>query len=273
MSGGVPYKSPEDHPVRQTRRGIGIIPSLFTVTNLSLGYFAVINTLAATAASFDLAAKAIGLAILCDSLDGRIARATGTSSEFGKQFDSLADVISFGIAPAFLAFTWGSRAFATHDPGLQRNVYWMGIAVTAVFVTCCAWRLARFNIQGMAPGAESKYFVGMPTPGAAGVVAATIHALKEPVQDWRFSVVWMLVVAGLAYLMTSTIRFYGFKDINFIRRRSALVVVVLLSILIWAIVAYSEWVLLAFALTYMLSGVIIHVVRRGRRAQAHPATP
>ena len=248
------------HPPRQPRRGIAIIPSLFTVTNLSLGYFAVINTLAGTAPAFDLAAKAIGLAILCDSLDGRIARATGTTSEFGKQFDSLADVISFGIAPAFLAFTWGSRTFATHEPGLYRNVYWFGIAVTAIFVTACAWRLARFNIQGMAPGTESKYFVGMPTPGAAGVIAATIHALKEPVQDWRFSVVWMIVVGGLAWLMTSTIRFYGFKNINLTRRRSSMLVIGLV-VLLWLIIAYSEWVLIGLALAYMVSGVTVHLVR------------
>jgi len=259
------YAAPASTPQRrQPRRGIAIIPTLFTVTNLSLGYFAVLNALAGTAGGFDIAAKAIGAAILCDSLDGRIARATGTTSEFGKQFDSLADVISFGIAPAFLAFTWGSRAFATNEPGLQRNVYWLGIAVTAVFVTSCAWRLARFNIQGMAPGTEAKYFVGMPTPGAAGVVAATIHALKEPVHDWRFSIAWMLVVAGLAWLMTSTIRFYGFKDINVTRRRSSLLVIGVMA-LIWLTVAYSEEVLLALALTYMLSGVIIHSVRRFRR--------
>lgn len=242
------------------RRGIAIIPSLFTVANLSFGYYAVINTLQGTPQAFDTAARAIGLAILFDVLDGRIARATGTNSEFGKQFDSLADVISFGIAPAFLAFTWGARAFAGHEPGLERNVYWFGILVTAVFVTCCAWRLARFNIQGMAPGGESKYFVGMPTPGAAGVLAATVHTLKEPVQDWRFSVAWMLVVAGLAWLMTSTIRFYGFKDISMTRRRSSLLVVGIV-VLAWLTIAYSEWVLLVVAVTYMLSGVIIHSVR------------
>ena len=264
MSG---YAAPAQHAQHgQPRRGIAIIPTLFTVTNLSLGYFAVINALTGTPAAFDLAAKAIGLAILCDSLDGRIARATGTTSEFGKQFDSLADVISFGIAPAFLAFTWGSRTFATHEPGLYRNVYWFGIAVTAVFVTACAWRLARFNIQGMAPGTESKYFVGMPTPGAAGVVAATVHALKEPVQDWLFSLAWMVVVAGLAWLMTSTIRFYGFKDINLTRRRSSMLVIGVV-ILIWLTLAYSEYVLLMLALSYMLSGVIIHSVRHFRRPQ------
>jgi CDP-diacylglycerol--serine O-phosphatidyltransferase len=228
----------------------------------------VLSTLQATPQAFDAAARAIGFAILFDALDGRIARATGTNSEFGKQFDSLADVISFGIAPAFLAFTWGARAFAAHEPGLHREVYWFGILVTAVFVTCCAWRLARFNIQGMAPGSESKYFVGLPTPAAAGVIAASVHALKEPVQDWRFSVAWMLVVAGVSWLMTSAIRFYGFKDINLTRRRSSLLVVVVM-ILGWIAFLYSEKVLLGLALTYLLTGVVLHVVRHLRRA--HPA--
>lgn len=246
------------------RRGIAIIPSLFTVANLSLGYFAVINTLQGTAKAFDLAAIAIGFAILFDSLDGRIARLTGTTSEFGKQFDSLADVISFGIAPAFLAFTWGARAFTTNEPGLYRNVYWFAIGVTAIFVTCCAWRLARFNIQGMAPGTEAKYFVGMPTPGAAGVIAATVHALKEPVQNWQFSLAWMLVVGGLAWLMTSTIRFYGFKDINVTRRRTSLMVPGILA-LVWLVFAFSEWTLIFLALSYMMTGVVIHIMRHFRR--------
>lgn len=252
------------------RRGIAIIPSVFTVANLSLGYFAVVNTLQGTPKAFDHAAIAIGVAILFDSLDGRIARATGTTSEFGKQFDSLADVISFGIAPAFLAFAWGARTFTTNEPGLYRTVYWFAIGVTAIFATCCAWRLARFNIQGMAPGIEAKYFVGMPTPGAAAVVAATVHALKEPVQNWVFSVAWMLVVGSLAYLMTSTIRFYGFKDINLTRRRTSLVVVGVM-ILVWSVLAFSEWALISVALTYMLSGPALHLVRHWRRPKATAA--
>lgn len=263
MSGNVASGGPDPRNHRQ-RRGIAIIPSLFTVGNLSLGYFAVINTLQANPKAFDHAAIAIGVAILFDSLDGRIARATGTMSEFGKQFDSLADVVSFGIAPAFLAFTWGARTFITNEPGLYRTVYWFAIGVTAIFATCCAWRLARFNIQGMAPGAEAKYFVGMPTPGAAAVIAATVHALKEPVQNPVFSVAWMMVVGGLAYLMTSTIRFYGFKDINLTRRRTSLVVVGVMA-LVWSVLAFSEWALIFLAFIYMLSGPVHHIVRNWRR--------
>lgn len=253
------------------RRGVSLLPGLFTVGNMSMGYYAVIATLQGTPQGFDLAARAIGLAILFDVLDGRIARATGTNSEFGKQFDSLADVISFGIAPAFLAFTWGVRGFFTLDPGLDRNIYWFGLLATAVFMICSAWRLARFNIQGMAPGHghspahvhahEMRYFVGMPTPAAAGMIAATVHAFKEPIQDWHFAIPWIVLVAGLAVLMSSTLRYYAFKDISLRRRRSS-IVVVMLAALVWGVVLFSEETLLLVASLYALSGMAMHLWRK-----------
>lgn len=246
------------------RRGVSLLPGLFTVANLSLGFFAVLSSLHGTAKAFDDAARAIGLAILFDMLDGRIARATGTSSEFGKQFDSLADVISFGVAPAVLAFAWGVQVFFSTDPGLKRDLYWLGMIVCAVFVICCAWRLARFNIHGMAPGHESRFFLGMPTPAAAGMVASAVHALKEPVQDWRFAVGWLAVVGCLAGLMASTIRYYGFKDISLRQRRTSLVVV-LLGLLVWSVAVFSEYVLLLLASLYTLSGVVLHLLRAWRK--------
>jgi CDP-diacylglycerol--serine O-phosphatidyltransferase len=247
------------------RRGVSLLPAVFTVGNMSLGYYAAISTLQATPLGFDLAARAIGIAILFDMLDGRIARATGTNSEFGKQFDSLADVISFGVAPAMLAFTWGFRQFFSTEPGIDRNLYWAGLLATAVFMICSAWRLARFNIQGMAPGHggahEMRYFVGMPTPAAAGMIAAMVHAFKDPIQDWRLGVVWAVVVAGLAVLMSSTLRYYAFKDISLRRRRSSVVVVVVAA-LVWAVVLFSEETLLLVASAYALSGVMMHLWRK-----------
>ena len=210
------------------RRGIFLLPSLFTVGNLLCGYYASVSTLVGNslqADPFDHASKAIGLAILFDSLDGRVARLTGTNTEFGVQFDSLADVVSFGIAPGLLAYSWGVR----HLPGLDTDTgvqqiahfgWWFCLA----FVVCCAWRLARFNVQGMAPGG-SKYFVGMPTPAAAGVIAAVIHAFKSPIQDWRWSIAWIFLALGLAALMTSTIRFYSFKDLPWTRKQPSLAIV------------------------------------------------
>src|SRR5260370_26905499 len=167
------------------RRGIFLIPSVFTSANLLCGYYAVIAASLGTPEDLNHAAKAIGFAILFDSLDGRLARLLGANTDFGVQFDSLADVVSFGIAPAALAYAWGVRsvvglgAEASHDLG---RFAWL---CCLVFSICCAWRLARFNVKGMAPGG-SKYFVGMPTPAAAGGGAARFSLFFRYVtpQDW-----------------------------------------------------------------------------------------
>src|ERR1700731_3577449 len=182
------------------RRGIVLLPSLFTVANLLCGYYAVIASLVGGAIEFDRAAKAIGLAILFDSMDGRVARMTGTNTEFGVQLDSLADVCSFGIAPAVMAYAWGVRSLPGLDTENGHHLAEFGWIACLVFLVCCAWRLARFNVQGMAPGG-SKNFVGMPTPAAAGMIAALVHGFKEPLHDWRWSVVWFLLAAGLGALM------------------------------------------------------------------------
>ena len=200
------------------RRGIFLLPSLFTGANLLCGYYAVVASLAGGWEDFDHAAKAIGLAILFDSLDGRVARMTGTNTEFGMQFDSLADVVSFGIAPAVMAYAWGVRSLP--DQGSQRVelISQLGWFFCLAFLICCAWRLARFNVQGMAPGG-SKNFVGMPTPAAAGVIASLVHGFKFPLQDWHWSVAWIALAGALGALMTSTIRYYSFKDIPWTRKQ------------------------------------------------------
>lgn len=245
------------------RRGIFLLPSLFTVGNLVCGYYASVATLVGTIQQtdpFDHASKAIGLAILFDSLDGRVARLTGTNTEFGVQFDSLADVVSFGIAPAMLAYSWGVRNLPGLDstPGIQQIGHF-GWWFCLAFVVCCAWRLARFNVQGMAPGG-SKYFVGMPTPAAAGMIAATIHAFKAPIQDWHWSIAWIFLTLGLAALMTSTIRFYSFKDLPWTRKQPSLgiVFIALLGAAIWR---WSEEVLLLIAGSYTAVSVTLHVIR------------
>jgi CDP-diacylglycerol---serine O-phosphatidyltransferase len=241
------------------RRGIFLLPSLFTGANLLCGYYAVVASLAGGWEDFDHAAKAIGLAILFDSLDGRVARMTGTNTEFGMQFDSLADVVSFGIAPAVMAYAWGVRSLP--DQGSQRVelISQLGWFFCLAFLICCAWRLARFNVQGMAPGG-SKNFVGMPTPAAAGVIASLVHGFKFPLQDWHWSVAWIALAGALGALMTSTIRYYSFKDIPWTRKQPsvAIVVVCLLVGVIWR---FSEYALVIFACTYAAAGVALHIVR------------
>jgi len=241
------------------RRGVYLLPSLFTVGNMLCGYYAIQMTLQGTSQDFDNAAKAIGMAILFDSLDGRVARMIGGDSEFGKQFDSLADVISFGVAPALLAFVWGLHGLSENDP-LARLVLMMGWICTVGFVLCCAWRLARFNIQGMMPGSSNRYFVGMPTPGAAAMVAAMVHAKKFPLDDMRIDVAWMLLVGVLAILMVSKLRFYGFKDLKWNVRQPPLLVV-LLALFMVLVFFYSEQVLLIVATCYTLSGPVLWLYR------------
>jgi CDP-diacylglycerol---serine O-phosphatidyltransferase len=242
------------------RRGIFLLPSLFTVGNLLCGYYASVAALMGTPDDFNRAAKAIGLAILFDSLDGRIARMTGTNTEFGVQFDSLADVVSFGIAPGLLAYAWGVRNLPEVTASQNVQVAQFGWWFCLAFVVCCAWRLARFNVQGMAPGG-SKHFVGMPTPAAAGVIAATVHSMRGyPIQDWHWSVVWIILALALAALMTSTIRFYSFKDLPWGRKQPSLTIVAL-ALLGAAIWRWSEFVLLLIAGSYAVTGVLLHLIR------------
>lgn len=242
------------------RRGIYLLPSAMTVANMLCGFYAVMSTLRGGVADLDNAAKAIGFAIVFDSFDGFVARATGTSSEFGKQFDSLADMVSFGIAPAALAFTWGVRGIAETDLLDIRKLHQIGWWVALSFVICCAWRLARFNIQGMAPGSGSRYFVGLPCPAAAGLIAATVHWLKAPIEDWRWSVFWMMIVIADAALMSSRVRYRSFKNIPVgLRYRS--MIIVLMALLTALIFLYSDYVLMIIATVFVASGVTLHSVR------------
>jgi CDP-diacylglycerol--serine O-phosphatidyltransferase len=251
------------------RRGVYILPSFFTVANLLCGYYAILATLEGRVADFDNAAKAIGFAILFDALDGRVARAMHTNSEFGRELDSLADVISFGIAPAFLAYAWGVRAMAAGSASETSHLTQIGWLIGFFYVGCCAWRLARFNIQGMAPGG-SRYFAGMPTPAAAGMIAATVHYFQNPITDARLSVLWLVIVMVLGILMSSTLRHYSFKDIQWTRRYPSLAVV-LLALLVGAIVKVSQPTLLAIASIYFAHGMVLYLVRsvRHRTASRH----
>lgn len=250
------------------RRGIYVLPSFFTVGNLLCGYYSILSSAAGAGADLDRAAKLIGVAVVLDGLDGRVARMSNVSTPFGKEFDSLADVISFGIAPAFLALAWGLRGLdpkAASHPALVQHIYQVGWIATFAFVICGAWRLARFNIHGRDaanPGPpEHRYFVGMPIPAAAGVIAAIVHYAQDPITAWYWAVAWLLVVGGLALLMVSTVRYPSFKHID-LRRRRPSVVVIGIGLLVWSIVVYSRRVLLLIAVAYLLSGLVVEARRR-----------
>lgn len=255
---------------QRLRRGIYLLPSIFTVANLLCGYYAILATLEGQAGDMDNAARAIGFAILFDSLDGRVARAMRTNSEFGKEFDSLADVVSFGIAPAFLAYVWGVRAMASAEAPQALHLVQLGWLIGFFFLGCCAWRLARFNIHGMATGGN-RYFVGMPTPAGAGMIAAMVHAVGTPIQDVRVSLLWLALVLVLGILMSSSLRYYSFKDIQWTKRQPSLGIV-LIVLLIGAIVLYSHITLLVVASAYVVHGLILQLVRVVRhRLASRPA--
>ena len=273
---------PEVKKNGRLRRGVYVLPSIFTVGTLLCGYFAILSTLKGTQmlaagigaslslVAFDNAAKAIGWAVLFDGLDGRIARLTNSSSNFGREFDSLADVITFGVAPAFLAYAWGVRAleevYGTQALQHLRQVGWI---VTFGFVICGAARLARFNIDSTKATSDRRYFVGLPIPASAGVVAALVHWWKDPVNDWVFGVVWLAVVAVLAFLMVSRVRYYSFKALD-LRRRRPYVSIIIIGLIVWAIWAFSEPVLLTIALTYLLSGPIERLTSKLRPPPPEP---
>lgn len=247
------------------KRGMYVLPSLFTAGNIGAGYYAIMQTVQGSVAEpeyFNRAALAIGFAILFDGLDGRIARMTNTSSDFGKELDSLADVITFGVAPSLLAYIWGFRMLPLFEhPMLRERILHIGVFVCFLFLICGASRLARFNIsnnpQPRNPGRPGrKYFVGMPIPAGAGVIAAVIHFFDgSPITDPRMSILWLGLIMGTGFLMVSSWRFWSGKEISLGDRRPIrlLVFLALLGVLL---VMYSEWMLIVIALGYLVSGVL-----------------
>ncbi len=259
----IPRRRKEDQPSRRLRKGLYILPSLFTTANIAAGYYAILQVTHGSVAEpwhFDYAAKAIGFAVLFDGLDGRIARVTHTSSDFGKELDSLADVITFGVAPAMLAWMWGFRQLPVSAGELYAKLAQFGAIASFLFLMAGASRLARFNIssnpQPSNPGRPGKkYFVGMPIPAGAGVIAAVVHlSVGDPVMSWWTAITWMLMVVVVAYLMVSTWRFYSFKDIDF-RSRQPFRLIILFGLLFASIWYFSRFVLFGIALLYMFSGV------------------
>lgn len=269
---------------RRMRKGMYILPSLFTAANIGAGYFAITHTLRGSQFDFwhfDMAAKAIGIAVVADGLDGRIARMTNTTSDFGREFDSLADVITFGVAPAILAFMWGFRWLVLADfetSALLARIVQIGLIATFLFLVAGASRLARFNIQlnpqPSNPGRPGrKYFVGMPIPAGAGVIAATIHlSAGRPINFWWLALVWMALVLVVSFLMVSTWRFYSFKDLN-LRNRHPFQVLLLICGLLALVWYFSRPVLFIIAIAYMFSGVFARFSSIFRRRPSQPAPP
>ena len=250
---------------RKPRRGMYVLPSLFTAGNVAAGYYAITQSVQGSVADpnyFDRAALAIGFAVLFDGLDGRIARMTNTTSDFGKELDSLADVITFGVAPSVLAYIWGFRMLPLLAyPMLRERILHVGVFVCFLFLICGASRLARFNVsinpQPRNPGRPGrKYFVGMPIPAGAGVLAAVVHFFRgSPIVDARMSILWLGLIMGTGFLMVSSWRFWSGKEINLGDSHPVRMLLVL-ALLGAVIVMESEWVLMVIAMGYLVSGVL-----------------
>ena len=265
------------------RRGMYLLPSLFTACNIGAGYFSITQTIAALNGSgdahshLDLAAMAILFAIPFDALDGRIARMTNTCSDFGKELDSLADIITFGVAPSLLAWIWGFYFLPDSvTPPLRQHLVAVGIFMCFLYLIGGASRLARFNIspdaQPRNPGRPGrKYFVGMPIPAAAGLLAATVHFFGGyPVEAWWVSIPWLLLVGLSGFLMVSTWRFWSGKEINLTRRHPFQLLLVLAFVL-YVSLRYSQGIIFAGALVYTFSGIWARAAYSWSRRRRHPA--
>jgi CDP-diacylglycerol--serine O-phosphatidyltransferase len=242
-----PTRRSTDRATRRFRRGVYLLPSMFTLANMFSGYACIVY---AMRGELEKAAPLIGLAIIVDMLDGRVARMTGTTSQFGVEFDSLADVISFGVAPAIMAFQWGLQPLGR-----------LGWAAGFVFVAGAAIRLARFNIQ--TGSVDKKWFVGLPSPAAAAVPATTIflypQGFRSPLE--AVAVLALVIVPGL--LMVSTVRFYSFKTID-LQSRRAYPVLALLALGL-ALLSAHEIMLVVISYAYMISGPVMWAWARVRR--------
>ena len=283
---------------RRLRKGMYVLPSLFTTANLAAGFYAIsqaalgaahaqgldavpgVDPLHTASIYFNHSALAIGFAVLFDGMDGAIARLTHTTSDFGKELDSLADVVTFGVAPGILAWLWGFFCLPSAlNADLRDKLVQFGAIVAFAFLTAGACRLARFNIQlnpqPKNPGRPGrKYFVGMPIPGGAGCLAAVVHLrLGYPVTAWWSCIVWILYIFTCAFLMVSTWRFWSSKSLDFGSRRAARLFV-LLGVVLTAIWYFHRYVLFAIAVTYMISGIYSRIVYGlHRRTSLPPPTP
>jgi CDP-diacylglycerol--serine O-phosphatidyltransferase len=273
---------------RGIRKGMYLLPSAFTAANIAMGYYAVMTALrgfqfmgvegvegaSAAARHFDNAALAISWAILFDTLDGRIARMTKTTTEIGVQLDSISDVLTFGIAPAVLTYAW-SYGSVFPDGSPEHKFGWF---VSFMFLICGAFRLARFNVQATRPRPmlegtaklDKKNFIGLPIPAAAGLLAAVIHFRPTPLLasgDGRpafYSFAVMALVAVLGALMVSTFRYSSFKNAGGTRRstRLALLFFAAVGMLLWL---FSRHVLLLLAAAYVLHGPLLKLASLFRR--------
>jgi CDP-diacylglycerol---serine O-phosphatidyltransferase len=283
-------ETPDNRPPhRGIKKGLYVIPTLFTAANVAMGYLAILSSIRGFSVSatnpelaasyFNSAGLAIGLAILFDTIDGRIARATRTATEIGVQFDSLADVLTFGIAPTALVYAWAIGPTFTENT-LGHNI---GVFMLFAYLMCGAFRLARFNLQATRPhvlaeGAvkvDKKAFVGLPIPPAGGLLAALVHFSPAPLSSHGtvpahyYSYALLVLIAVLSILMVSTIRYTSMKSAG--KGRQGIFLVLAIAAMVMFVWFYSKYALLTIAAIYVSHGVIWWIARSIGRL-ARPAT-
>jgi CDP-diacylglycerol---serine O-phosphatidyltransferase len=284
---------PEQNPRhRGLKKGLYVIPTLFTAANVAMGFLAVIWSIRGyylshldpqTAANyFDNSAIAIALAILFDTIDGRVARATHTSTEIGVQFDSLADVLTFGIAPTALMFAWSIGGIFPEGS----FAYNLGIFVLFMYLMCGAFRLARFNLQATRPRVleqgsgkvDKKNFVGLPIPPAGGLLMAIVHFAPMPLSTYpdaagdTYGYLLIALTAVLGVLMVSKIRYSSMKTAGAGPR--GILLLVLIAGLGMFVFFYSRYALIAIAATYVLHGLVWWLFRvlTAKRTSVEPTS-
>ncbi len=285
-------KNPER---RGLRKGLYLIPSVFTAANIGMGFYAVMaavrgfqfvgagseSDLARAAVYLDNAARAIGWAVLFDMLDGRLARMTRTTTEIGVQLDSIADVVTFGLAPAVLAYVWGYGATLREGSDLHTLAWFLSF----MYLMCGGFRLARFNVQSSRPRIlaegtikmDKKSFVGLPIPVAGGLIAAIIHFAPLPLVSYGperaevYSLLLMALVGLLSVLMVSTLRFSSFKTVG---TRSRGMRTIILAVAVGMLIfLYSRYVLLILVIGYIFHGLLSRVWGMFRRRPETSDTP
>lgn len=279
-------------PHRGLKKGLYLLPTAFTAANIGMGFLAVLSSVRGfqsiasnpeqAALYFGYAAKAIALAILFDTLDGRVARMTRTSTELGVQLDSLADVLTFGIAPTVLMYSWAIGA--TFDEA--NSLHTLGVFVLFMYLMCGTFRLARFNLQATrprvllegTPKVDKKNFVGLPIPPAAGLLASIVYLHPLPLSIFNenlsnlYTILMIILMAGLGLLMVSTIRYTSFKTVGKGKQSVyMLLLVAALGMLIWL---YSQYMLFGIAATYVAHGIVWYLAslltpRRKEKVEIH----
>jgi CDP-diacylglycerol---serine O-phosphatidyltransferase len=283
-----PEAESSNPPRKGIKKGLYLIPAAFTAGNIGMGFFSVMSTLRGfqlvgigeiekAAVHFDYAAIAIGWAVLFDGLDGRVARMTKTTTEIGVQFDSIADVLTFGIAPAILVYSWGYGSALAEGTNLHK----MGWLISFLYLMCGAFRLARFNVQASRPRVlaegsikvDKKSFVGLPIPLAASLIAAIIHFSPSPILSYEhsypvaYSTLMIALVGLLSALMVSTIRYTSFKSVGMGKRGMHTILGIAIAGML--LYLYSKHFLLVAAAAYVAHGPILRFISGFRRSHVN----